>query len=133
MTASVPKPTSTTNVHVIPVPPTSVRYVSRLAMVLGRRGNAPSREGAKAEGGAAVVMGIVGVVVVVMAVAIAAMTIVALAVVGAAATAGIAGEVIPTIAGVPIASRTMKSGRLLLLILVLLCMRIYTQVELMRT
>ena len=133
MTASVPKPTSTTNVHVIPVLSTSARCVSRLVMVLGRRGNAPSREEAKAEDGAAGVMGIVGVVVVVMVVAIAAMTIVALAGVGAAATAGIAGEVVPTIAGKPIASRTMKSGRLLLLIPTLLHIRIHMQMELVRT
>ena len=133
MTASVPKPTSTTNVHVIPVPSTSVRYVSRLVMVLGRRGNAPSRAEAKAEDGAAGVMGIVGVVVVVMAVAIAAMTIAALAVVEVAAMAGIASEAIQTLAKKTITSSAMKSGRLLLLILVLLCTRIYMQVELMRT
>ena len=129
MTASVPKPTSTTNVHVIPVPSTSVRYVSRLVMVLGRRGNAPSREEAKAEDGAAVVMGIVGVVVVVMVVAIAAMTIVALAGVGAAATAGIAGEVIPTIVRKTIISKTLASGRLLLLMPAVPCVRIHRQVE----
>ena len=134
MTVSAVKLTSTIVAHVIPVLFTSVRFAYKPAMVLGRPGSAPSREEAKEQDEVDEEMvGIVGVVVVVMAVAIAVMTIAVLAVVGAVATAGIVSEAIQTHAKSTITSSAMKSGRLLLLILVLLCTRIYMQVELMRT
>ena len=134
MTASAVKLISTIVAHVIPVLFTSVRFAYRPAMVLGRPGSAPSREEAKEqdEVGEETVE-IVGVVVVVMAVAIAAMTIAALAVVGVAAMAGIASEAIQTLAKKTITSSAMTSGRLLLLIRILLCTRIYMQVEFIRT